>query len=709
MRKIEFFTEKIKGFGRAIVAKPIYGGYMLNYRWFLMICSLLISGSLSAEPHIQQAKSSIDEVLLYSLKAKVKRSASIKLLSGQSRIRLAVLPTQVDRSSVQVDSKSATIESIELASERGRLPRQAEAEELLSKLEVLHDQIHRLVGYKQILLNQRSFIRSLRLHPPYKREKKQVEGIFAGTWSKILIWLNQQSRSIAKDIKKLDREIDLLEEKRQKLIVQADSLDLNAVNREQLVINAIVKANIGVHRFHISYMVGNIKWRPSYDLRYNSKNRKVEAIYYADVEQRTGEDWKGAKLRFSTAQATQLTAIPELSTWTLGRKRDFTPKPRPRYEPAANPWKPRPQSFVHNQTVVRLRSLMQQSPKSGQAIGSTQGNLSGTYPKKRYTSRSRPRRSYKKKAYKRKRYDDLNDDLDDASKSEVRDEEKALPPPSPKVDASVANEVMAEPSVQRSRRRDYRKAKPGAPSLPWTDQGYQPPYLPYDAPAKIAEGYIFTLYAPGQHTVLADGKRNRIPMKHSSFKIKPIYQIVPGKSKHAYLMAKMQNNTGHPILRGSANLFSGSMFSGKSEIKTALPGRKLDLPLGVDESIKVVRHIHQKTLTKGVLFKDDLSEYRVDIEIANHRNYSVTVDLHDQIPVARGKKVKVEHIRYYADDKNDRPNPSTYLERKEGWTAANENGKLYWKGNIAANKVKKLSFSFRIKRPKDWHLTQQGG
>ena len=57
-----------------------------------------------------------------------------------------------------------------------------------------------------------------------------------------------------------------------------------------------------------------------------------------------------------------------------------------------------------------------------------------------------------------------------------------------------------------------------------------------------------------------------------------------------------------------------------------MPGAKLLLPLGVDEGVKVNRMINQKTVAAGVVFKDDVSEYTVTIEIANHRRHAIRVD-----------------------------------------------------------------------------------
>jgi len=134
----------------------------------------------------------------------------------------------------------------------------------------------------------------------------------------------------------------------------------------------------------------------------------------------------------------------------------------------------------------------------------------------------------------------------------------------------------------------------------------------------------------------------------------------------------------------------------------------MSLPLGVDDSVKVERHLKQRTVTKGVLFKDDVTEYTVELEIANHHRYPITVDIRDQVPLKRGRKIEIEGFVYRVGGQKVVVAKAT-KDRTPGWTGADNQGRVVWMGKIGARKVKKISFSFRITRPKDWLLRQVGG
>src|SRR5258705_97083 len=65
-----------------------------------------------------------------------------------------------------------------------------------------------------------------------------------------------------------------------------------------------------------AYQVNNAGWKPQYRAALDSNNSKVELERQAAVVQRTGEDWRGVKLRLSTGQP-RASAIVDPNTWQL--------------------------------------------------------------------------------------------------------------------------------------------------------------------------------------------------------------------------------------------------------------------------------------------------------------------------------------------------------------------------------------------------------
>jgi hypothetical protein len=649
-------------------------------------------------------ESKVSRVLVYSNQAQVFRVASVTLGAGAQEVAVADLPEAIVPDTVKVECKSAEVVRVEVSRTRANLPRQTKAKEMLAKVEALLASLRAIADERSVLHAEISYLGALGLHTlPVPRDGKPAagEGLFAEAWRRILGWADGRAGKARARLLALAGETQKQQRALHALRVEAQGLDLNAGGEPVLRVRATLRG-AGKHQVTVSYLVSSVRWSPAYDLGYDHRRRAVDATYYAIVSQTTGEDWENASLEFSTGMPTHLVAVPELPTWTLGRKRDFTPTPRARVEPRATAWSPPPRSETVDPVVAELQSALaegeRQAPSgSDQPVGGPRG-------------------------YKNRQYD-----FDDSSVEgklmrpevdrlrSVRRAPYQAPPPPPMAKPAPAPEpvVAAEaPARDEAEARPYpsspapRRAYGGAAatvsrstrnvppteSLPWTDQGYSPPYVDPDSPAAGAQGYLFTLYAPGRHTIPATGASRRVPLLRRRIAVSPVYLVRAGVSPAAYLTASVENVTGKPILRGPANLFAGAMFAGSSWINTALPGKKIVLSLGVDDAIKVVRHLRQKTVSEGVVFKDDITEYTVDVEIANHRRHAISIEVEDQLPLKQGEKVEV---RGFSSQSFAKPEEHT--------------GKVRWKGKISPSTVKKLSFSFQILRPKDWELSQQGG
>lgn len=652
-------------------------------------------GDGSAAP----ARSRVERVLVYSNEARVFHRARVELGPGQNRVALVDLPPAARRDSVRVRSKTARIVRVEVTRARGELPLQVKSRALVARIEAVLDQRRDLRAERDVLRAEQQLVRSLTLRrEPERRDGRAArEGLFAGAWQQILAWTAARGGQIASRLAALRASERALADKLHALRVEARELDPARAQRALPRVEAVL-AGAGRHAVEVSYRVTGVRWVPSYDLRYDPARRVVEATYYAVVQQRTGEPWKQAALRFSTGLPRRLLEVPELATLTLGRRRDFTPRPRERVEPPPRPWRPTPAPVSPDPELLALRRLIAVDSAAGQADASGETTVDGRdkdraepADKKRSTGAPDDGLVRKKETLKQlERYAQRTRTRSLGRTRSVRvlteqtaEEAEAPPPPSP----AAARPRFSLSSVSRSAPSTPRQV------LPWTDEGYRGPSLHRDLPAAAARGYRFVLYAPGRHSVPASDKRQRVPLFSRTLAVTPVHHIRPGLSRRVYLMATLKNTTGRPILRGHANLFAGSMFAGRTWLNTALPGRTLKLPLGVDDAVKVERHVAQRTVEEGVLFKDDVSAYTVRIEIQNNRQRPISVELLDQLPVAKGRKIEVKAFAS--------PSGMKLFDR--------DRGKVRWRGRVAPGKVRKLSFSFQIVRPKDWKVRQHDG
>lgn len=652
--------------------------------------------------------SKIDKVVLYSRRARVSRVANVTLRTSAARVTLADLPRSVPADSVRVSSKSARIVHVEVARARGQLPRQQRAEQLLARADKLADELRAVADELGVLAAERRFVRALEIEPPSGAaagRRAAPAALHVDAWSRILRWSETRERAIAARLAKLREQRHTLRQKRHELRVEARGLGLARIDEPVQRVIATLRGR-GRHRVFVSYEVLHARWKPSYDLRYDHRRRRVEAIYYAEVRQKSGEDWSGARLRFSTARPARVLRVPRLMTWTLGRARDFTPRPRPHRERSSRRWTPAPlprQTADVKATVQQLR----------RALG-----LGGAEDDERVKAEANAPTGARGAVGGKADFKDVP--LRDRDGAPPQKQKAAAPPAEPKPSDEAGERLASSAAPARVLRDRVRAVSAGSTSgglrrstprqtVPFGNQrGYRRQRLDPDEPAAAAKGYRYTLYARGRHDIRSGGKAHRVPVLRTTLAVRTIHRVLPGKSEHVYLLGELQNRTGRPILRGHANLFSDGMFTGRSFLRTALPGRELRVPLGVDDSVKVARNLKQRTVTEGLVFKDDATRYTVTIEIANRRRYPIKAEVIDQVPLELGSKVEIKDVRF-AVGKRSVAGKQPKRHRRWGWTKPDGDGRVRWFGKVGANEVEKISFSFTIVRPKDWRLRQVGG
>jgi uncharacterized protein (TIGR02231 family) len=68
----------------------------------------------------------------------------------------------------------------------------------------------------------------------------------------------------------------------------------------------------------LSYLVGNVSWKPFYDIRIKDNKSNVQFFLKANITQSTGEDWNNVNLKLTTANPAEGGIKPELKTNWLG-------------------------------------------------------------------------------------------------------------------------------------------------------------------------------------------------------------------------------------------------------------------------------------------------------------------------------------------------------------------------------------------------------
>ena len=140
---------------------------------------------------------------------------------------------------------------------------------------------------------------------------------------------------------------------------------------------------------------------------------------------------------------------------------------------------------------------------------------------------------------------------------------------------------------------------------------------------------------------------------------------------------------------GEAQLFVGADPAGQARLGVVAPEEPFTLPLGIDPAVRPVRNVRLVTREKGLLDKQDVTEYRVTLEVANPYAFPLALRLHEQWPLSRDQNVEVKLLR---------TEPSA--ERDE------DKGTLLWRVSVPPSQKLTVSFVYSVRAPKGWGLAQ---
>ncbi len=199
----------------------------------------------------------------------------------------------------------------------------------------------------------------------------------------------------------------------------------------------------------------------------------------------------------------------------------------------------------------------------------------------------------------------------------------------------------------------------------------------------IQSGASFTYQIPDKQTIATGTKNYRSLIFSDQFDADLIYTSIPKKVQSVFLKAKTKNASPYQLLPGSIKNFVDGSFVGKSWIKNTAPGQKMEMGLGLDESVKVKRKLIKKEGGEGGIFNQTAKQrYIFEVSLENFKDVSVQVELKDQLPLSYQEEIKVQINQI-------KPEPNH----------TDKQNFLTWKVDLAPREKKTITLDFQVEYP----------
>jgi len=257
-------------------------------------------------------------VTVFKDRALVSRQIELELKSGAHQLIIEDIPTDIDPDSIQVNgSANGTLQDVKLkrvyikpSTDNEIKSLKKEKRKLEEQIESLDDQITNLAAQKEFLQNMSNTAAEsnkksifINISPKELIEKLDY-------YRKSLDLTDKQIRELSKEKTDFDKQLNLISKK----LKAYNNQDYKEVHQLELKLLVETSGKIGLQ---VSYLIFNASWKPVYDLRASSTNKKMHVAYNAVVSQNTGEKWDDVQLKLSTAQAHLSATKPELSAWFI--------------------------------------------------------------------------------------------------------------------------------------------------------------------------------------------------------------------------------------------------------------------------------------------------------------------------------------------------------------------------------------------------------
>ncbi len=636
--------------------------------WALLGLCLVAETATARE---ETADLRIRDVTVFSDRARIQRRGDVSLAAGVSHLRLPLLPPTLDPDSVRLSATGATVRLVEVKrADLDEFPR-SEAEQLLKKLESLGDRKAFLNEQLQTLSSERALLEGLRpTATPQVDPKGQPRLFEPGGWRAAIDFLDSTEKALdaatvplAASLRDVGKDLAQASER-------ARQISSGTTAKPGFVVTADVEGRGRSAEITLSYIAMNARWRPAYDVRFAPGRNQVEIDFAGLVSQETGEDWPEARLVLSSAVPATATALPKLLAWKIGEKDQFIPTPQAKPEPVPPaPPVPPPTQVAPARTDEELRQALRAAVAGTPEEGAAEARLA-TEPAPAWPA--------------------------GAAVLERPPPPARPPPPPPSPAPSRPQALHTVPAAQEEAFQDISlqvaslKETVRTESLAFTaPRGWTTSAVPADLPASQAGGYDFTFPAAKPETIHTGGEARRVALHASQFPAEPHLVILPALGKQAFLVADVTNASDRPLLQGTANLYFGADLQGQALLKTTAVGEKVTLPLGPDDAVRVERHVEVLTEEKGIFSKDDLTSYRVTIELMNPRSAAAHARVIDQIPLKGDQNVAVELLKTEPQAKVDKPE-----------------GTLEWAIDLPPGIKQTVTFTYSVRRPRGARLRQ---
>lgn len=198
-------------------------------------------------------------------------------------------------------------------------------------------------------------------------------------------------------------------------------------------------------------------------------------------------------------------------------------------------------------------------------------------------------------------------------------------------------------------------------------------------------GYEFAIQTP--LTLPSDGSVTTTELARHEVQATYNYNGYPKMDREAFLVADATGWQQLNLLPGQASVFFDNAYAGKTELDPTVSTDTLHFSLGRDQSISLQRTKVNDTSVRRFLGSHQEQTMTWRITVKNRRQQAVSINVLDQVPVARSEDIKVS------------------VEELSGASLDEHTGIVTWHLDLQPGEQRELLLQYKVRYPKSQRLT----
>lgn len=291
-------------------------------RTFLVLAALAPFACTQEAPKPKETAAEIKRVTVYPDRALVTREGRLDVPAGTSVFEFANLPAGVDTESVRarvpgndrVKLRGVEVKTYQVEKVAGDALKALDdrREKLAEEIQAVRDRLEALASRRELILSLKAAASSA-APAEIVKEKPRIED-----WKNLGAFVEESLIEIARKVREAEKEYRGLEARQRVArdeVVRLTSGSTLARKRILLTFDAEQAAAAAVE---VSYLILGTGWVPFYDITSDAERGEVAVVYYGQILQATGEDWRQAEISLSTAHPAKSVSMPELRADVFG-------------------------------------------------------------------------------------------------------------------------------------------------------------------------------------------------------------------------------------------------------------------------------------------------------------------------------------------------------------------------------------------------------